>query len=202
MFNTKKFSEVSFTKMHKLTFSCLLPLLQERPYPHQMGWCWSPLCCGVHWCVHHHWEGLCTYFILSDYQDVLEIALWHAERTWIFNLISTHCRLTWRVVPRESSSLHPVLMPPCSSWVSTTKSMTNPSRLSGKNQSISDWLFLCIGKGEIKAALSALNWCHFLLHSNASCTTNCLAPLAKVINDNFVIIEGLMVRADATNESN
>lgn len=28
--------------------------------------------------------------------------------------------------------------------------------------------------------------------SNASCTTNCLAPLAKVINDNFKIIEGLM----------
>lgn len=30
--------------------------------------------------------------------------------------------------------------------------------------------------------------------SNASCTTNCLAPLAKVINDNFGIVEGLMVR--------
>lgn len=28
--------------------------------------------------------------------------------------------------------------------------------------------------------------------SNASCTTNCLAPLAKVINDNFGINEGLM----------
>ena len=29
--------------------------------------------------------------------------------------------------------------------------------------------------------------------SNASCTTNCLAPLAKVINDNFGIKEGLML---------
>merc|ERR1712240_503453 len=28
--------------------------------------------------------------------------------------------------------------------------------------------------------------------SNASCTTNCLAPMAKVVNDNFHIIEGLM----------
>ena len=28
--------------------------------------------------------------------------------------------------------------------------------------------------------------------SNASCTTNCLAPLAKVLNDNFGIVEGLM----------
>ncbi|XP_037651417.1 glyceraldehyde-3-phosphate dehydrogenase-like [Sebastes umbrosus] len=28
--------------------------------------------------------------------------------------------------------------------------------------------------------------------SNASCTTNCLAPIAKVVNDNFGIVEGLM----------
>ncbi len=28
--------------------------------------------------------------------------------------------------------------------------------------------------------------------SNASCTTNCLAPIAKVLNDNFGILEGLM----------
>ncbi|XP_012587780.1 PREDICTED: glyceraldehyde-3-phosphate dehydrogenase, partial [Condylura cristata] len=34
--------------------------------------------------------------------------------------------------------------------------------------------------------------------SNASCTTNCLAPLAKVINDNFGIVEGLMVRRKLT----
>ena len=34
--------------------------------------------------------------------------------------------------------------------------------------------------------------------SNASCTTNCLAPLAKVIDDNFGIIEGLMTTVHAT----
>lgn len=34
--------------------------------------------------------------------------------------------------------------------------------------------------------------------SNASCTTNCLAPLTKVINDNFGVIEGLMTTVHST----
>ena len=34
--------------------------------------------------------------------------------------------------------------------------------------------------------------------SNASCTTNCLAPIAKVLDDNFEIIEGLLTTVHAT----
>ena len=34
--------------------------------------------------------------------------------------------------------------------------------------------------------------------SNASCTTNCLAPISKVLNDNFEIVEGLMTTVHAT----
>ena len=34
--------------------------------------------------------------------------------------------------------------------------------------------------------------------SNASCTTNCLAPIAKVLDDNFGIVKGLMTTVHAT----
>merc|ERR1712160_209700 len=38
---------------------------------------------------------------------------------------------------------------------------------------------------------------HMNVVSNASCTTNCLAPVAKVLNDNWGIAEGLMTTVHA-----
>lgn len=40
-----------------------------------------------------------------------------------------------------------------------------------------------------------------LVFSNASCTTNCLAPIVKVLNDNFGIIEGLVTTVHSTTSS-
>lgn len=37
--------------------------------------------------------------------------------------------------------------------------------------------------------------------SNASCTTNCLAPMAKIINDNFGLVDGLMTTIHAATAS-
>ena len=51
-------------------------------------------------------------------------------------------------------------------------------------------MFVCgVNLNEYKADMDVV--------SNASCTTNCLAPMAKVINDNFGILEGLMTTVHA-----
>jgi len=49
---------------------------------------------------------------------------------------------------------------------------------------------MCVNHKSYKADMNVV--------SNASCTTNCLAPIAKVLNDNFGIVEGLMTTVHAT----
>lgn len=63
------------------------------------------------------------------------------------------------------------------------------------------------GKGDLKTVVYNVN--HHILDgtetvvSGASCTTNCLAPLAQAINNNFGIIKGLMTTVHAyTNDQN
>ena len=53
-----------------------------------------------------------------------------------------------------------------------------------------------IDAGAKKVIMSAPSDMTFV--SNASCTTNCLAPIAKVLNDNFGITDGLMTTVHST----
>lgn len=80
------------------------------------------------------------------------------------------------------------------------RSMTNPFLSSGKEQMGDRKRTTMRFFHTFHCQINKLK-VHLCLRSNASCTTNCLAPLAKVINDNFGIIEGLMVRTLTASES-
>ncbi len=56
------------------------------------------------------------------------------------------------------------------------------------------------GDGDVKTIVKGVNEHAYKgedIVSNASCTTNCFAPMAKVLNDNFKIIDGVMTTVHA-----
>lgn len=72
-----------------------------------------------------------------------------------------------------------------------TKNGVQRVLISAPSKSYSNFV---MGVNEDKLDLKSKDVCL----SNASCTTNCLAPLVKVLNDNFGIAEGLMTTIHAT----
>ncbi|CAK6966211.1 glyceraldehyde-3-phosphate dehydrogenase [Scomber scombrus] len=91
----------------------------------------------------------------------------------------------------------------CSSMTPLTVASTVKSRWRVTSWSSMDTRSLCSTRGTLPTSNGVMlvpsTWLSPLVCSpplrrplNASCTTNCLAPLAKVINDNFHIVEGLM----------
>lgn len=154
---------------------------------------WSKVCCRVHWSFPQFGEGqrTCTQTHLqvftSKYPECLCILT-----SATFCLWANH-RLTLRAV--LSAWLCPLLrpMPPCSSWELTRTNTIPPPWKSSGNMPSS----VCFLPSHGWWKLRVLTVC-LCVASNASCTTNCLAPLAKVIHDNYGIEEALMVSHSAS----
>lgn len=130
--------------------------------------------------VHGQWKGEVTHDKEHVYVDGKKIRLFNerdpANIPWASVGVHTVCESTGLFLTAEKAQAH-------------LKGGAKKVIMSAPRKDAGPMFVMGVNHKDYKSNMNIV--------SNASCTTNCLAPLAKVVHDNFGIVEGLMTTVHA-----